>query len=139
MAIDVFLLHFDQSIQSVIIDQAELAKIFSRECVAKKLAKILNKLFESIRNIDHVSKQINEDQINAIKYIDKVFDLLKNLQNGSDEVKLNFASKELIQDCLVSNVIKNIRNPSQITQQIIRKFLKLIQMLTKDVSDNNKK
>ena len=79
MAIDVFLLHFDQSIQNVLIDQAELAKIFSREEVAKKLAKILNKLFESIRNIDHVSKQINEDQINAIKYIDKVFDLLKNL------------------------------------------------------------
>ena len=79
MAIDVFLLHFDQSIQNVIIDQAELAKIFSREEVARKLSKILNKLFESIRNIDHISKQINEDEINAIKYIDKVFDLLKNL------------------------------------------------------------
>lgn len=30
MAIDVFLLHFDQSIQSVLLSQSELALIFSR-------------------------------------------------------------------------------------------------------------
>lgn len=48
MAIDVFSLHFDQSISSQLLPHADIAKIFSRENVAVKLAKILNKLLESL-------------------------------------------------------------------------------------------
>lgn len=48
MAIDVFLLHFSQLIQSVLLPQAELSLIFIRESVSDKLARIIPKLIESI-------------------------------------------------------------------------------------------
>ena len=99
MAIDVFLLHFSQLIQSVLLPQAELSLIFIRESVSDKLAKIIPKLIESI----HKSQVDSEEYLIAQKYIDKTFELLQHLQNGNDEVKMQFCSKELISDCLVKH------------------------------------
>jgi len=66
--------------------------IFIRENVSDKLAKIIPKLIENIKN----SQPESEEHLIATKYIEKTFDLLQHLQNGNDEVKMQFCSKDLI-------------------------------------------
>jgi len=79
------------------LPQQELAMIFSRENVSDKLSKILPNLIKSL-------DKLTEDSLIASKYIDKTFDLLEHLQNGSEEVKIQFCSKELFNECIVQIV-----------------------------------
>lgn len=101
MAIDVFLLHFDSSIQSILLPKPELTMIFSQENVSDKLAKILPHLILTIEQAQANKAGEDGDSLIAQKYFDKSFDLLQHLQKGNEEVKLLLCSKDLFQDCLV--------------------------------------
>lgn len=131
MAIDVFLLHFDQSIQSILLPQAELTTIFTEEGVPEKLAKIVPHLIAAVEAdcSQKLPKNSDDDPSVSLKYVDKAFDLLQHLLRGSDEARLRVCSKEVFQDCLVKHAIRLAREPVAFSQTLIRKFMKLVQSL----------
>lgn len=131
MAIDVFLLHFDQSIQSILLPQAELTTIFVEEGVPEKLAKIVPHLIAAVEAdcMQKPPKNSDDDPSVSQKYIDKAFDLLQHLVRGSDDARLRVCSKEVFQDCLAKHAIRLAREPLPFSQTLIRKYMKLVQSL----------
>lgn len=82
-----------------------------------------------IKNIE-TSTVLNEHS-QAEKYLEKAFDVLQHIIIANSlEVKLRFASDKVIKEGFDKIIKDTISDPSPVTLNIIKRFIKLIQIIS---------
>jgi hypothetical protein len=108
------------------LPQDDLAIILTRLGLIENITQIIPKIINNIET----STVMNEHS-QAEKYLDKAFDVLQHIiQANSQEVKLRFASEKVIKEGFDKMIRATISDPSPVTLNIIKRYIKLIQILT---------
>ena len=93
--------------------------------LVENLSALIPKIIQSIE-----TSTVLYEHSQAEKYLEKSFDVLYYLLQSSQEVKMRFCSEKVLKNSFVKFIRKTINEPSPITLNIVKRFIKIVQILT---------
>jgi len=104
----------------------DLCNILARVGVVDKICQIIPHIIHSVE-----TSTVLAEHSQAERFLEKAFDTLQNLlESNSNMAKARFCNESVLAQGFIPVIQKTISDPSPITLNIIKRFIKLLQLAT---------